>query len=99
MTWKPEDVSFEFDDDGTADPVVTVRIETPVGPIFAMAEVEERGRALILNGFHMHSDAGVRQIGISNLRMLAQHVLGARPESSRDGHLLQDSRLRRPLRG
>src|ERR1700722_11859581 len=75
MTWKREQVSFEFVHDGTADQVVTVRIATPMGGNFAMAEVEISGRNLVLNGFHIHSDAGVRQIGVSNLRMLAEHVL------------------------
>lgn len=75
MKWKPEEISFDFRYELTSGQVVTVRIQTPAGPVFAMAEVEERGRTLVLNGFHMHSDAGRSAVGRENLHMLAQHVM------------------------
>jgi hypothetical protein len=75
MTWSPEEISFDFRYELTFGQVVTVRIQTPAGFVFAMAEVEERGRTLVLNGFHMHAEAGHRALGMSNLHMLAQRVM------------------------
>jgi hypothetical protein len=47
MTWKPDELSFDFRYELTFGQVVTVRIQTPAGAVFAMAEVEERGRTLV----------------------------------------------------
>jgi hypothetical protein len=75
MSWEPEDVKFEFEGEATSGEVLTVRIETPVGAIFAMAIPREVGRTLVLDGFNIHSDAGARATGWTNLRMLAELVM------------------------
>jgi hypothetical protein len=53
--------------------VVTGDIETPAGRLRVMAELEERGRTLILHGLHVETDLKVNSVGIPNLRALAQH--------------------------
>jgi hypothetical protein len=75
MTWKPDELSFDFRYELTFGQVVTVRIQTPAGAVFAMAEVEERWTDAGSNGFHMHAEAGRRALGAPNVRMLAQHVM------------------------
>ena len=74
MKWTADHLSFEIVTDETDDPVVTIAIATPVGVLKVMAEVEERGTVLHLNGTHVQADA-VNMIGISNLRLIAQVVL------------------------
>jgi hypothetical protein len=42
--WKTKDISFDFVDDMTGDPIVTLRIFTPVGPLTFMAQPVMAGR-------------------------------------------------------
>lgn len=72
MLWDARDIKFDFVGEATSAEVLTVRIDTPMDAIFAMAEPKEVGRTLILDRFNIHSDAGARATGISNLRMLAE---------------------------
>ena len=57
--WRPEDLSFEIEDDATSDPVVTVVFITPSGPLWMMAEPMMNGLTLVLKGLHMHGDDDV----------------------------------------
>jgi hypothetical protein len=50
MMLAPDDLAFETLDDGTDDPVVTVRIATPAGTLLVMTEVAESGRDLHCRG-------------------------------------------------
>jgi hypothetical protein len=74
MNWGPDDITFEFDPEGTDFPVATVRFETPVGEILVMAEVEERDRTLRLIGLHIQG-LEPNAIGVANLRILADVVM------------------------
>ena len=69
--WAPGDLDFEVLDDGTDDPIVTVRIGTPDGVLLIMAEVAQEGRTLRLLDLHIQSDAGANAIGLSALRLIA----------------------------
>ena len=76
MAWSSADLSFVLLHDITDDPVVMVEIMTPVGRLFAMAEVRAVGRTLFLDGLHMHgAEAGANAIGPANLRVLAETIL------------------------
>lgn len=48
--WTTGDISFDIVDDMTDDPVVTVRILTPVGPLTFMAVPMMWGSTMVLNG-------------------------------------------------
>ena len=52
ILWMTRDISFEFVDDMTDDPIVTMRIFTPVGPLTFMAQPVMLGRTMILKGLH-----------------------------------------------
>jgi hypothetical protein len=74
MAWRPDDITFEIDPEGTEDPVVTVRFGTPAGEIQMMAEVEEHDRTLRLIGLHIQG-LTPNEIGSTNLRVLADVVM------------------------
>ena len=78
MTWQRDEVSFDLFADMTAHPVVTVRVTTPDGEIWAMGEPVEQddGRALRVRAFHMQGfGIGSNSIGHANLRVLADIVM------------------------
>jgi hypothetical protein len=78
MTWERNEVSFDLFSELTADPVVTARVTTPDGEIWAMGEpVEEKaGARLRVLAFHMQGfGIGPNSIGHANLRVLADVVM------------------------
>jgi hypothetical protein len=75
MAWRTAEIGFRLFDDLTSESVVTVEIATPAGVLLAMAEPEERGKALILHGFHMQATRGANSVGPGNLRLLADIVM------------------------
>jgi hypothetical protein len=50
--WGTEDISFDLVDDMTDDPVVTIRVLTPIGPLTFMAESVVSGTTMILRRLH-----------------------------------------------
>ena len=48
--WTTQDISFDFVDDMTDDPIVTLRIFTPVGPLTFMAQPVMMGTTMVLKG-------------------------------------------------
>ena len=74
--WSSSDVTFEIDDDGTEDPVVTVEVTTPDGKIVVMGEPREDGRTLIVERTHIHGvGGGPNELGPAKLRTVAQAIL------------------------
>lgn len=74
MPWTPDRLSFEIIGEATDDPVVTVKITTPAGPVLVMAEAEERGRTLILRRLHVQGGAP-NDIGPANIRVIARAAM------------------------
>jgi len=71
--WTRGDIAFDIIDDMTVDPVVTVLVSTPDGPLEFMAEPEAHGTTLVLHRLHVQS---VRQaVGAANLMVLARALL------------------------
>ena len=76
MTWKAEDLTFSFRADMSEGDIVAAVIETPVGALQVIAELEIKGgRTLILYRLHVQTDLKPNSVGIANLRALAQHVM------------------------
>jgi hypothetical protein len=74
--WRPEDLSFELEDDGTSDPVLTATVTTPSGLLRIMAEPEIHGTVLVLRGVHAHGEGGgPNAFGPGNLRIHADAVM------------------------
>ena len=74
MSWRPDDITFDLDPEGTEHPVVTIRFETPAGEILVMAEIEEQDRTARLIRLHIQGPAP-NTLGVANLRMLADAVM------------------------
>jgi hypothetical protein len=74
MLWSGADISFEIVDDMTDDPVVTVRVTTPVGVLMFAAEPVVMGRTLLLRGTHVQ-DGRPNLVGASNLGVIAQALM------------------------
>ena len=93
----------------TDDPVVTLRIVTPVGPLIFMAEPVMFGTTMILKGLHAQ-DATPNAVGPGNLMVIAQSVMegmdldglvikGAlRSTGANPGHRPRDIRFTRRIR-
>jgi hypothetical protein len=47
------EISFDFVDDLTDDPVVTITVTTPAGPLTLLAEPVMDGTTMVLNGLHV----------------------------------------------
>jgi hypothetical protein len=76
LPWPPAAIAFEPIDDGTDDPVMTLRILVPGGAILAMAEVELAGRVLVARRLHIHGEGlTANEAGPANLRVLARRLL------------------------
>ena len=74
--WSTNDISFEFDDTGTSDPVVTVEVTTPDGVLVIMGEPKQERRTLIVEGVHIHGiGIGPNGLGPAKLRVVAQAIL------------------------
>src|SRR4051794_11984318 len=73
--WTPNDLSFDLVAETTGGPVATADIGTPGGTLRVIAELEERGRTLLLRGLHVESEVKPNSIGLANLRILAQVVM------------------------
>jgi hypothetical protein len=54
--WTLADIEIALDADMTDDPVMTVRISTPVGVVTVMAEVALSGRELFLTRTHIQGE-------------------------------------------
>jgi hypothetical protein len=72
--WRPEDISFDFVDDLTSDPVVTVLVSTPGGTLRFMAEAGMQGTTLVLRAVHAQ-DAHPNAVGTANLRVIARALM------------------------
>jgi hypothetical protein len=72
--WSTKDISFDFVDDMTDDPVVTVRILTPVGPLTFMAVPVMVGATMVLEGLHAQ-DQVPNAVGPGNLMVIAHAVM------------------------
>jgi hypothetical protein len=72
--WGVADISFEIVDDMSDDPVVTLRIATPVGSLTFMAEPVMQGTILRLTRTHVQGAAS-NMIGAGNLLVIAQTVM------------------------
>ncbi len=72
--WDVADISFEIVDDMSDDPVVTLRIATPVGSLTFMAEPVMQGTTLHLTRTHAQA-AAPNTIGAGNLLVIAQAVM------------------------
>lgn len=68
------DITFDFVDDVTSDPVVTIAVFTPAGTIKFMAEPAMAGRTLTLHGLHVQ-DLQSNAVGAANLMVLADAVM------------------------
>ncbi len=69
----PAAIRFEPLDDGTDDPVLTLRVILPEGTILIMAEVAEAGDTLLARGLHIHGEGlGANDLGPGRLRMIAR---------------------------
>ncbi|WP_237478234.1 hypothetical protein [Lichenibacterium dinghuense] len=74
--WSSDDLSFEIEDAGTQDPVVTVEITTPDGKLVVMGEPRQDGRTLVVEATHIHG-VGFRpnDLGSAKLRTIARALL------------------------
>lgn len=71
--WRKQDVRFTLEDETTEHPVATVRIDTPAGRLFAMAECMRAGRTVTLAGLHVHGErTSANNVGSANLMVLVQ---------------------------
>ncbi len=66
-------IVVDLDPEGTDDPIATLRVQTPQGVIFVMAEVSGSGRTLTLMNAHLHSDTGPNAFGPGRLRASQEH--------------------------
>lgn len=74
--WSGGDITFEIDDTGTSDPVVTIEVVTPDGKLIVMGEPREEGRILIVERVHTHGiGVGRNDLGPAKLRAIAQALL------------------------
>jgi hypothetical protein len=72
--WRAEDISFDFVDELTSDPVVTVLVSTPGGTLTFMAEPSTQGTTLVLRAVHAQ-DAHPNAVGAANLRIVARALM------------------------
>ena len=72
--WDVADIAFEIVDDMSDDPVVTLRIATPAGPLTFMAEPAMQGTTLRLTRAHVQ-DAAPNTVGAGNLLVIARAVM------------------------
>ena len=73
--WRTGDISFDFVDELTSDPVVTILVSTPDGTLRFMAEPEIRkGTTLLLRAVHAQ-DARPNAVGAANLRIVARALM------------------------
>jgi hypothetical protein len=74
--WQVADIGFEPIEDGTDDPVMTLRIRVPGGAILVMAEVALAGRVLWARRLHIHGEGlAANEVGPANLRVVARRLL------------------------
>lgn len=67
-------MSFDIVGDDTDDPVATIAFSVPQGLLKFMAEVEVKGRTLVLRGMHVQGSQA-NAVGGHNLRLLAEVVM------------------------
>jgi hypothetical protein len=74
--WTADDIQIELEDELTDGQVITARIITPAGALLVMAEVEQRGRELLLDRLHMHGETlRPNELGPHRLRQLAHALI------------------------
>jgi hypothetical protein len=107
--WKTKDISFDFVDDMTDDPIVTLRIFTPVGPLTFMAQPVMVGTTMVLKGSHVQ-DSTANTVGPGNLMVIAHAVMegmeldglviegAVRSTGANPGHRPRDIRFTRRVR-
>ena len=107
--WNPKDIAFDFVDDLTDDPVVTIRISTPAGPVRFMAQPVMEGRTMVLKGFHVQ-DSTANWLGTGNLIVIAHAAMegmdldglviegAVRSTGANPGHRPRDIRFARRVR-
>ena len=107
--WKTWDIAFDFVDDMTDDPIVTVRIFTPVGPLTFMAQPVMDGTTMVLKGLHAQ-DSAANTVGPGNLMVIAHAVMegmdldglviegAVRSTGANPGHRPRDLRFTRRVR-
>jgi hypothetical protein len=72
--WKTEDISFDFVDELTSDPIMTVLVSTPAGTLRFMAEPRMQGTTLVHGCVHAQ-DAHANTVGAANLRIVARALM------------------------
>jgi hypothetical protein len=107
--WMTRDISFDFVGDMTDDPVVTLRIFTPVGPLTFMAQPVMVGTTMVLKGLHAQ-DSTPNTVGPGNLMVIAHAVMegmeldglviegAVRSTGANPGHRPRDIRFARRVR-
>jgi hypothetical protein len=107
--WNTRDISFDFVDDMTDDPIVTLRVSTPVGLLTFMAQPVISGTTMVLKGLHAQ-DSTANAVGPGNLMVIARAVMegmeldglvikGAlRSTGASPGHRPRDIRFARRVR-
>ena len=71
--WRKRDISFVLDDEAADHPVATLRIATPAGRLFAMANILAIGRSILVAGLHVHGERDfANRVGAANLLVLVQ---------------------------
>lgn len=72
--WDKEQITFDVVADETDHPVVTVLVQTPIGPLAFMGEPEFVGRVMVAKLVHVQG-AHAQAVGWPNLRVLAEAVM------------------------
>lgn len=71
--WRKQGIEFDLEADSVDHPVATIRIDTPAGRLYGMAECVQVGRSLRLAGLHVHGErTSANQVGAANLMVLVQ---------------------------
>lgn len=73
-TWTPEQITFEVIAEMTHHPVVTLEVQTPIGPLWFMGEPVLVGRVMTARMVHAQG-ATPRSVGWVNLRAVADAVM------------------------
>ena len=68
--WHAADLRFELLDDLTFDPVATILVTTPAGPLRIMGEPAVDGSTLVVRGLHVQGGEP-NTVGAANLLLLA----------------------------
>jgi hypothetical protein len=107
--WNVHEISFDFVGDLTDDPVVTLTVTTPAGPLTFLAEPAMEGTTMVLKGLHV-LDSAPNAVGPGSLMVIAQAVMegmdldgllikgSVRSTGASPGHRPRDLRFARRVR-